>query len=198
MNEGFLIAVCGPSGVGKGTINSLLLKRNPNLKMSISATTRAPRINETDGKEYYFVDPAEFESLIATGQLLEWAVVHDTYYGTPLVPVQEMLAAGYDVLLEIDVQGALQVKSNFPNAILIFLTAPNLRELERRLRDRGTETEAQIARRQKTTAWEMTMIDKFDYVIMNEVVEDTYQAVLNAIITAKEKYSQNPGGQQNC
>ncbi|MFP4456181.1 MAG: guanylate kinase [Clostridia bacterium] len=179
--QGVLLVVCGPSGVGKGTINKKLLETQDNLINSISATTRKPRINEEEGKHYYFISEEEFEGMIKRGEFLEWAKVHGYYYGTPKMPVFKALGIGLNVLLEIDVQGALQIKENYSKSILIFLIPPNMEELERRLRYRGTEDDDEIARRLKTAEWELTMIDKFDYAIINDEVDRTYQEVLDIL-----------------
>jgi guanylate kinase len=184
--RGVLLVVCGPSGVGKGTINKKLLETQENLVSSISATTRKARINEEEGKHYYFISEDEFESMIREDKFLEWAKVHGYYYGTPKEPVFKALGSGLNVLLEIDVQGALQIKDSYDKSILIFLIPPSKEELERRLRHRGTEDDKEIARRLKTAEWELTMIDKFDYAIINDEVERTYQEVLGILKNHKE------------
>jgi len=184
--RGVLLVVCGPSGVGKGTINKKLLETQENLVSSISATTRKARINEEEGKHYYFISEDEFESMIREDKFLEWAKVHGYYYGTPKEPVFKALGSGLNVLLEIDVQGALQIKDSYDKSILIFLIPPSMEELERRLRHRGTEDDKEIARRLKTAEWELTMIDKFDYAIINDEVERTYQEVLGILKNHKE------------
>ena len=169
--QGVLLVVCGPSGVGKGTINKKLLESQDNLVNSISATTRKARKNEQEGKHYYFITEAEFEKMIKENKFLEWAKVHGYYYGTPKKPVFDALESGLNVLLEIDVQGALQIKENYEKSILIFLIPPSEEELERRL---------------KTAEWELTMIDKFDYAIINDEVERTYQEVIDILENHKE------------
>ncbi len=184
--QGVLLVVCGPSGVGKGTINKKLLESQDNLVNSISATTRKARKNEQEGKHYYFITEAEFEKMIKENKFLEWAKVHGYYYGTPKKPVFDALESGLNVLLEIDVQGALQIKENYEKSILIFLIPPSEEELERRLRHRGTEDDDEIARRLKTAEWELTMIDKFDYAIINDEVERTYQEVIDILENHKE------------
>ncbi len=184
--QGVLLVVCGPSGVGKGTINKKLLETQDNLINSISATTRKARVNEEEGKHYYFISEEKFEEMINNDEFLEWARVHGYYYGTPKKPVFKALEIGLNVLLEIDVQGALQIKDSYRKSILIFLIPPDMEELERRLRSRGTEENEEIARRLETAEWELTMIDKFDYAIINDEVEETYQKVLDILQDHKE------------
>ena len=139
MRQGCLIVVSGPSGTGKGTVCSALLSAHPEIAYSISATTRSPREGERHGVNYYFLTKPVFETMISEGELLEWATVYGNYYGTPLQPIKEKLAAGQDILLEIDTQGALKVQERFPDGVFIFLLPPSLMELERRIRGRGTE-----------------------------------------------------------
>jgi guanylate kinase len=184
--QGVLLVVCGPSGVGKGTINKKLLDSQDNLINSVSATTRVPRNNEIEGKDYYYISEENFLQMLKNDEFLEWAKVHGYYYGTPKKPVFKALKNGFNVLLEIDVQGALQIKDSYSRSILIFLKPPTMEELERRLRLRGTEDEDEIKRRLKTAEWEMTMIHKFDYDIINDKVDDTYQKVLDILAEHKE------------
>ena len=145
--KGLLFILSGPSGVGKGTVCKALRKRESTLSLSVSATTRKPRKGETHGVEYFFKTREEFEKMIKTGKLLEWAEYVGNYYGTPLEYVQKTLDVGTDVLLEIEVQGAMKVKKNFPEGIFIFLAPPSLSELRKRITGRGTETEEVIAGR---------------------------------------------------
>ena len=140
MRKGLLVVVSGPSGAGKGTICQALLEKTP-LAYSVSATTRKPRAGEVDGESYYFLSVEAFEKMIEKDELLEWAKVYDNYYGTPLKKVEEKLAAGEDILLEIDTQGAMKVREKFPEGVYIFILPPSLAELERRIRGRDTETE---------------------------------------------------------
>lgn len=186
--QGMLLVVCGPSGVGKGTINRKLLDNRSNLISSVSATTRKARINEQEGIHYYFVSEKEFENMKNRNEFLEIANVHGHWYGTPKEPVFKALKEGFDVLLEIDVQGALQIKANYKDSILIFLVPPSMEELERRLRYRGTELDSEINRRLRTAEWELTMIDKFDYAIINNEVEKSYQEI-SRILENHKKYS---------
>ena len=146
MRKGLLVVVSGPSGAGKGTICQALLERT-SLAYSVSATTRKPRAGEVDGVNYHFLSLEAFEEMIEKDGLLEWAKVYDNYYGTPLKKVEEKLAAGEDILLEIDTQGAMKVREKFPEGVYIFILPPSLAELERRIRGRDTETEEILKKR---------------------------------------------------
>ena len=160
--------IAGPSGVGKGTIVRRLLGLVPRLRVSVSATTRPPRPGERHGVDYFFISDEEFSELAKTGGLLEWAEVFDYRYGTPTAPVQKALDAGHDVLLEIDVQGAHQVRERAPSALLILLEPPSMEELERRLRERATESEERLSLRMTTAAWELDQRSWFDHVVLND------------------------------
>jgi guanylate kinase len=163
-----LTVVSGPTAVGKGTVVGHLRTVHPEIFVSVSATTRPPRPGERDGFHYMFVGDDEFDELIATGQLLEWAVVHGTHrYGTPKAPLLAALAAGREALLEIDLQGARQVRDSWPTARFVFLAPPSWDELVRRLVGRGTETEEQRHRRLETARAEMRAMPEFDHVIVN-------------------------------
>ena len=168
--QGLLIVVSGPSGTGKGTVCKELLKNHQEISYSVSATTRAPRDGEVDGVNYYFHDKKSFEDMIEKGELLEWAQVYGNYYGTPLKPIREQLAAGNDILLEIDTQGAMNVKEKFPEGIYIYILPPSLSELERRIRGRGTETEESLAGRLGAACAELEIGRQYSYVVVNEDV----------------------------
>ena len=169
MNErGLVVVISGPSGVGKGSVHAGLHGLLDGLETSVSATTRAPRPGERDGVAYHFVDDATFDRMVATDALLEWAAYAGHRYGTPRAPLEEAVGRGRTVLLEIEVQGALQVRSGMPEALLIFLVPPAFDELERRLRDRGTEDEATILNRLEVARGEMAAIDAFDHVVVND------------------------------
>lgn len=171
MRKGLLLVVSGPSGAGKSTLLRELLRKEPCLRFSVSMTTRPPRPGEVPGRDYYFVSRAEFEEARRAGELLEWATVHSHLYGTPRGPVEEQRAAGYDVLLDIDVQGARQVKEKLPEAYLVFIAPPSLAELERRLRERKTDPEEQITERLHTARQELSCQDEFDEVVVNDQLE---------------------------
>ncbi len=181
---GNLVVISGPSGSGKGTICRALFKIMPELRLSISATTRKPRSGERDGIDYYFLSKAEFEAMIEAGKLLEWAKVYGNYYGTPAEPVMKSINEGRDVILEIDVQGAFQVREKYPGCILIFLIPPSRAELEHRLKSRATDSEEEIQRRLTWVEREVAQLGKYDYLVINDKVEKAARTV-SAIITAE-------------
>ncbi|WP_454048541.1 guanylate kinase [Cellulomonas sp. Marseille-Q8402] len=166
-----LTVLAGPTAVGKGTVSADLRARYPQVWLSVSATTRSPRPGEVDGVHYHFVTPEQFDAMVADGELLEWAVVHGrNRYGTPRRPVEERLAAGEPALLEIDLQGARQVRTTMPEAQFVFLAPPSMEELVRRLVGRGTEDEEERARRLQTAEVEMAAEPEFDHVVVNDDV----------------------------
>jgi guanylate kinase len=167
MKKGLLFVVSGPSGAGKSTVCGELAKR-ADISLSISMTTRAPRCGEVDGKNYYFVNEERFLKTVSDGGLLEYARVYEHYYGTPMEPVMAKLASGRDVLLEIDTQGALNVKNAWPDGVFIYMLPPSVRELRRRLTERGTESRDNIELRLGAAIDEMTLIDRYDYCVVNE------------------------------
>ena len=170
--NGLLLVISGPSGVGKGTLVNALMERNQKIKMSVSATTRAPRPGEIDGVHYFFKTEEEFKAMVDRGEFLEYIHVFGSkYYGTPRSFVEQQLASGYDVILEIDVQGAMKVKQAFPDAVLMFITAPSMSEIKSRLIGRGTETMEQVEKRFATAFEEIKMLPQYDYVIINDVVD---------------------------
>ena len=170
--NGLLLVVSGPSGVGKGTLVKALMDRNSKIKMSVSATTREPRPGEIEGVHYFFKSEEEFKAMADRGEFLEYIHVFGSkYYGTPRSFVEQHLANGYDVILEIDVQGAMKVKQSFPDAVLMFITAPSMSEIKSRLIGRGTETMEQVEKRFATAFEEIKMIPQYDYVIINDVVD---------------------------
>jgi guanylate kinase len=178
-----LVVLAGPTAVGKGTVAAAVREDHPEVWISVSATTRAPRPGETDGVHYLFVDDAEFDQLVAEDQLLEWAVVHGTHrYGTPRRPVEDALAAGRPAMLEIDLQGARQVRQTMPEALFVFLKPPSWDELVRRLVGRGTETDEERERRLATAVEELASEAEFDVTIVNHEVHDA-AAELVALMT---------------
>ena len=169
--EGILIVVSGFSGAGKGTIMKALLERYDNYALSISATTRNPRPGEEEGKAYFFKTTEEFEKMIAKDDLIEYAMYVGNYYGTPKAYVEEQLRAGKDVILEIEIQGALKVKEKFPNTLLLFVTPPSAEELRKRLEGRGTETQEVIDGRMKRAIEEAEYMDQYDYLVVNDELD---------------------------
>lgn len=180
-----LTVLAGPTAVGKGTVSADVRARYPQVWLSVSATTRSPRPGEVDGVHYRFVSEAEFDRMVAAGELLEWAVVHGRHrYGTPRGPVEQRLAAGEPVLLEIDLQGARQVRQSMPGARFVFLAPPSWDELVRRLVGRGTEDEAERERRLATARVELAAEPEFDHVIVNDDVHratDELLAVMGVV-----------------
>jgi len=189
IRTGKLFVLAGPSGVGKGSIVRELVARDPEgLSLSVSVTTRAPRPGEVDGVDYFFLDGDAFERMIRAGELLEWAEIVGHRSGTPRGFVEDRLAAGKDVVLEIDVVGASQVRERVPGSVLIYIEPPSMEELERRLRGRGTETEERIRLRLETAAWELEQRDWFDHVVVNDDLKRA-SAQVAAIIGASRSPS---------
>ena len=187
--QGMMIVLSGPSGAGKGTLKNEYMKRHNHAVSSVSMTTRPPRPGEIEGADYYFTNQAAFQSILANEGFLEWAQVHGEYYGTPKQFALNTLAENKDIVLDIDVQGALQVKKSYPQALMIFIIPPSVEILEQRLRRRGTETEEKIQRRLANAKKELSLMNQYDYVVINTTIEEAYQR-LNAIITAEKcRYS---------
>ena len=193
MNQrGILIVVSGFSGAGKGTLMKELMKRyEETYALSVSATTRNPREGEVDGREYFFKTTEEFEKMIANQELLEWAEFCGNCYGTPRAYVTEQLQKGQNVILEIEVQGALQVKKLYPEGVLIFLVPPNLEELGRRLTNRGTEDKETINRRIHRALEEMEFVQDYDYVVINDTVPQATQDILDIVHAESMRCSRN-------
>jgi len=176
-----LIIITGPSGVGKGTVVKELLDRNKDIWLSISATTRNPRIGEKDGENYYFISDEKFKDMIDKKEFLEWAQFAGNFYGTPLSTVSEKIEKGFIVLLEIEVEGAKQIKEKFPEALSIFLLPPSKAELEKRIRNRGTEKEEAINKRLSRANYEIASSGEFDFVLTNHDVDETVKGVFKII-----------------
>ncbi len=185
MNKGLLIVFSGPSGCGKGTILKQFLARNEDVRVSVSATTRAPREGEQEGVSYFFKTKEEFEELVRSGGMLEHATYVGNSYGTPRASVEAWRGEGYHVVLEIEVQGALQVKRNCPDALLVFVLPPSFEELERRLTGRGTEEPQVVARRLAMAKEELESAGQYDYILVNDVVEEAV-ADLETIVNAEQ------------
>lgn len=183
---GTLVVISGPSGAGKGTVCKELVSRNENIKLSISMTTRNPRIGEVDGINYYFVTKEEFEKRIKENKFLEYAIVHNgNYYGTPKDKVDELLKQGQDVILEIDIQGALAINNLIPEAVFIFIMPPSMKILKERLIKRNTETKEQIVERFTKAYLEINEISKYNYVVINDEVENAVKKIEAILLSEK-------------
>lgn len=179
--KGLLLVVSGPSGAGKGTICQIVREKLPNLGYSVSVTTRQPRTGEVDGVNYFFKTIPQVKEMIAQDELLEYAEVYGNYYGTPKQYVMDQLESGKDVMLEIDIQGALQVKQRFPEGVFVFIVPPSLDVLSQRLRGRGTDSEDVIVRRLASAAGELDYATAYDYVLVNDVAEIEAERVVNIL-----------------
>jgi len=183
--RGLLIIISGPSGAGKGTICKSFMERNENVALSVSATTRTPRTGEVEGVNYYFMSKEKFKEKIASNDFLEYAEVYDNCYGTPKSNVEEILESGKDVILEIDIQGALKVKENTEEGVFIFVLPPSMEELKQRIINRGSETPESLMKRFKSAYKEINYISKYNYAVVNDKVEIAVQK-LEAIISAEK------------
>jgi guanylate kinase len=186
---GYLYIVSAPSGAGKTTLVRLLLENDPGIHLSISYTTRAPRSGELDGREYHFVSVPDFQAKIASGDFLEWAEVHGNFYGTSKSWIEAEMASGFDVLLEIDWQGAQQVRKVFPAAIGVFVLPPSLDALACRLSGRGTDSADIITRRLAAAKHEMRQVSEFDYVIINDDLQQALADLLSVVRASRLRYA---------
>lgn len=184
-NKGLLIVISGPSGAGKGTICKALLEKHPEIQISTSCTTRSSRVGEVEGINYYFITKEEFKRRIEDDDFIEYAEVYGNYYGTPKSNVEKMLEEGKDVILEIDIQGALKVKENFDDGTFIFILPPSMEELKQRIIKRGSETPESLMTRFKSAYQELNYISKYNYAVVNDTVETAVSKV-EAIIAAEK------------
>ncbi len=186
-DKGLLIVVSGPSGAGKGTVCKALLDRKSDLWVSVSATTRNPRVGEEHGKNYYFISKEEFEKKIKADEFLEYAQVYGNYYGTPKSKIFELLEEGRDVLLEIDIQGALQVKEAYEEGVFIFILPPSMEELYNRILNRGSESPESLNTRMKSAYEEINFVSKYNYAVINynDKIDDTVSKIESIIIAEK-------------
>lgn len=187
--KGLLLVVSGPSGTGKGTICKDIVAKHEDINLSISATTRNPRVGEVEGKSYFFKTKEEFEAMVDRGEFLEHAMIYDNYYGTPKKAIFDELNMGRDVILEIEMQGAMQIKEVYPQAVFIFVLPPSLQELKNRIVGRGTETEEQIEKRFNSAYDEIKLLGDYDYFIFNNIVEKSAEEILNILEVEKNKVS---------
>ena len=185
--KGLLLVVSGPSGAGKGTICNALLNKNDKIKLSVSATTRKPRNGEVHGVNYFFLEKEEFTTMIENGEFLEYAQIYDNFYGTPKSAIIECLEKGQDVILEIEMQGAKQIKEVYPEGVFIFVLPPSLEELKSRIVGRGTETQEEIEKRFSCAFEEINQIVNYDYFIVNEDIEKSVNDVEAIIASEKNK-----------
>lgn len=184
--EGMIFIISAPSGAGKSTLIKRLFRKMPKLRFSVSCTTRAPRKGEKDGREYFFVNKDEFRKMIRKGEFAEWAKVHTNYYGTPKSYLKEVTGRGYDILLDIDVQGALSLHGKYPDAPMIFIEPPSFEELERRIRGRGKDSEAAIRVRLRNARREMKYACMYGYRVVNNTVPSAVRE-LESIIKAEHR-----------
>ena len=191
MNKGTLYVLSAPSGCGKGTVLNELFKRTDNVFYSVSATTRFPREGEVDGVNYYFVTKEHFLELVKSDGMLEYATFVDNYYGTPKAPIEQKLAEGKDVILEIETAGAMMVKSVCPEAVLIFMLPPSIEELAERLRGRGTESEEVISKRVMEAYREIRLANNYDYVFVNDDLSEAVDDLMMIMKSAKHLVNKN-------
>lgn len=185
--KGLLLVVSGPSGAGKGTICKELLQKNEQIKLSVSATTRKPRNGEVDGVNYFFIEKDKFTNMIEDGEFLEYAQIYDNFYGTPKAAIIECLENGQDVVLEIEMQGAKQIKDVYPEGVFIFVLPPSLEELKERIIGRGTETKEEIEKRFSCAFEEINQIVNYDYFVVNKDISQSVIEVESIILAEKNK-----------
>lgn len=191
--KGTLLVICAPSGTGKSTLVNMLMDEFPDFGFSVSYTTRDPRGKEQNGVEYHFINHETFQEMIGQGQFAEWAEVHGNFYGTAKAPIQEMLNSGKNVLFDIDVQGAMQLRKTFTEAVLVFLLPPSREELERRLVGRATDSSEAVAKRMINAVRELKLAPRFDYWVINDNLELAYQELKSVFMASRCKPALRPG-----
>jgi len=189
--KGLLVVLSAPSGTGKSTVSRLLVQRNDRLRLSVSATTRAPRKNEVEGKDYFYKTTDEFKNMIENDEFVEWVEYCGNYYGTPKKYIEDSVENGYDVLLEIEVEGAAKIKEKYPDCVLIFMLPPSLDELKKRIEGRGTEKPEVIENRLKQAKREIEYIDMYDYVVINDSLDNAINSVNIILEAEKSKVKRN-------
>ena len=189
--RGLLLVVSGPSGTGKGTICKKMVEMNDAIKLSVSATTRQPRLGEKEGISYYFKTREEFEKMVENGEFLEHAMIYDNYYGTPKQAIVDQLDAGVDVILEIEMQGARQIREVCPDAVFVFILPPSLDELKHRIVGRGTETKEQIEKRFNSAYNEIKLLGDYDYFIFNNIVDKSAEEIFEIIKSRVARYKKD-------
>jgi len=190
MTNGKLMVLTGPSGVGKGTLVQSLLQRHAQLHLSVSVTTRSPREGEMEGQHYYFVTRSQFLEMIDAGDFVEWAEFAGNFYGTPIAPVKKYIQEGKFVVLEIELEGARQIRNTFPDAVRIFILPPSVAELERRLRSRAQDTDEAIARRLQRAKAEIEAADEFDFQVINDDLNETLKRLESILLIPASEISQ--------
>ncbi|MHB8124247.1 MAG: guanylate kinase [Desulfitobacteriaceae bacterium] len=191
-HDGLLIVLSGPSGAGKGTLCLELLRQQPSIKYSVSATTRAPRPGELDGVSYFFRTRKQFETMIRNHELLEWAEFCGNFYGTPFFAIEQFIQAGKDVILEIEIQGALQVKERFPQGVFVFIVPPSIDVLSQRIHKRGTESEEVIQKRLDKAVQEMEFLTEYDYVVVNDEIPAGVDKLRSILVAEKCRVKRKP------
>lgn len=189
--NGLLVVLSGPSGSGKGTLLKRVREQYTNIRFSISATTRRPREGEVDGKNYFFVTTDQFKSMIENDKLVEWVEYCGNYYGTPREYVEESTSQGFDIVLEIEVEGALNIIKRYPDCVSVFILPPSFEELRRRIEGRGTENPDVIDRRLERAKKELEFVNHYDYVVINDNIEEAASEIVNILSAEKLKFSRN-------